>query len=123
MAFTLEKRFFFCSIKINNMSFTGNENQEISLQDAADLTANYRQNQPYPYPELGGYFAKSGLLDVLNQNGCVGIRIYYGQDNSGESKLVIVGVDANENDLYQGLLLDHMYKCPTNCSSSNQLNS
>jgi hypothetical protein len=36
---------------------------------------------------------------------------------------VISGVKANEDDLDQGLLAEYGIACPTNCGTSNDLNS
>ena len=33
------------------------------------------------------------------QNGCVGVRAYYGLDEAGQPQLVLVGYDANDNDI------------------------
>ncbi len=103
------------------MSFTGNEVHSISLPDAADLTANYRSNHPSAIK--GFYYGKTAILAILAQTDCVGIRIYFGEDDLGAPKLVISGVKANEDDLDQGLLAEYGIACPTNCGTSNDLNS
>lgn len=103
------------------MSFTGNEPHEITLAEAAALTANHRTNHPNEI--LGLFFGKTAILEILNQENCVGIRAYYGEDNQGANKLVIVGVDANKNDLINGKIADYGIPCPQRCSNSNSLNS
>ncbi len=105
------------------MSFTGHENHDISLQDAAALTENYRDQQSGSGYILGEYFSKDGIYSVLTQSGCVGIRIYYGLSNSSVPKLVIVGVNADENDMVDGNILEMGSPCPPTCSTSNDLNS
>jgi hypothetical protein len=104
------------------MSFTGNEDQQITLTEGAALTAEYRNNAGQD-PVLGHYVAKSILTDILTQTNCVGIRVYYGQKTNGEKQLVIVGVDADENDLYEGIIADRSTTCPPYCSTANPLNS
>ena len=104
------------------MSFTGNETHSISLQDASDLTANYR-NASAPGAIKGFYFSKSAIENILDQTECVGIRIYYGQDDLGAPKLVITGVEANEDDIDTGSLAEYGISCPPSCGSSNPLNS
>jgi hypothetical protein len=37
--------------------------------------------------------------------------------------LVVTGVDANKDDLYQGTLAEHADRCPMWCSQGNPLNS
>lgn len=103
------------------MSFTGNENHNITLQEAAEMTENYRN--AHPGAIKGFFYGKETLQNILNQANCVGIRIYYAQDNTGAPKLVLVGADGNENDLYNGVLAEFGFPCPDHCSSPNPLNS
>lgn len=106
------------------MSFTGNEGEFISLQAGATLTANYRAGQVDPV--LGHFLGIYKLQRLLNQNGCVGLRIYYGIDSkTGAKEIVVVGVDSNENDILseQPLILDMSITCPPTCGNSNDLNS
>jgi hypothetical protein len=49
--------------------------------------------------------------------------MYYGINKDGEKQLVLVGATSNENDMEKGIIVDHLLKCPTHCSSSNPLNS
>jgi hypothetical protein len=104
------------------MNYTGNEDHSISLAEAAELTANYRNAQPNDCIKAE-FFGKNAILALLNQDNCMGMRIYYGQDNNGVKKLVLVGTDGNGNDLDTGLILDKGFPCPTYCSSLNSLNS
>ncbi len=103
------------------MSFTGNEDHSISLPNAADLTANYRTNHATAIK--GFYYGKTAISDILAQDDCVGIRIYFGEDEFANPQLVICGVDANEDDLDQGLLAEFGWPCPPQCGTSNALNS
>lgn len=103
------------------MAFTGNEDHTISLTVAAAMTKNYRDANPTQVK--GHYFGKDAIQDVLDQSGCVGLRIYYGLDNDGKKQLVIDGVTSDENDLFNGIILDRSIQCPPNCGISNPLNS
>jgi len=104
------------------MSFTGEEDHDISLEDAAALTASYRTENPTEVK--GHFFGKDAIQAILDQSTCVGIRIYYGIDSgTGEKHLVIVGADASEDDLYEGLLAERSVSCPPYCGGSNPLNS
>jgi hypothetical protein len=103
------------------MSFTGYETHSINLLDAADLTSNYRDSNPGAVQ--GFYYSKQAITAIMNQTDCVGIRIYYGEDNTGAPKLVISGVKANEDDITSGLLAEYGSPCPPNCGASNSLNS
>lgn len=103
------------------MSFTGEENHSISLKDAAALTANFRAN--HPGAVFGEYFSKKAILEILSQPDCVGIRIYFGEDDNKVTHSVITGLDKDENDLYNGSLAELSKQCPPFCSLPNPLNS
>lgn len=104
------------------MSFDGTEGGEITLAAAAVLTANYRSTMSTG-DRIAHYFGRDIIENLLAQEGCVGIRIYYGLDTSGKKELVLVGVDADEDDMVNGKIADLAFPCPTRCSSTNDLNS
>ena len=70
-----------------------------------------------------GHKGKEKILELLNQEGCVGIRFYYAINDKGEKILVLVGADSNENDMENGLLLENGNICPPFCPKKNVLNS
>lgn len=85
------------------MAFTGAEGGPIEITTAASWTANYRAEHP---DEIKAYFlGKNIIQQILNQPGCMGIRIYYGQDTAGVPKLVLVGADANQNNMITGRIV------------------
>ena len=102
------------------MAFNGTEGGQISLTDAAKMTEEYRKNNPNR--KKARFFGKDILQELLNQENCMGIRIYYGESEDGERELVLVGAGADENDLLD-LVVDYSAPCPGFCSSSNKLNS
>lgn len=104
------------------MSFTGNENHNISLTEASALTANFRSGKPIG-TVIGHFYGKQAIQNILNQEDCVGIRIYYAQDLNNNPKLVIVGVKANQDDIHNGLLAEFGNPCPNMCGTINPLNS
>jgi hypothetical protein len=104
------------------MSFTGNENHNISLTDASALTANFRTGKP-ANTILGFFYGKQAIQNILNQEDCVGIRIYYAQESNGSPKMVIVGVKANQDDIHNGLIAEFGNPCPNMCGNLNALNS
>ena len=105
------------------MSFTGNEVHDISFEDAADLTERYR-NQMSETDLKGGFFGAEAIQALLDQDGCVGIRFYYGLDANDIQVLVLVGADRDENDLIGDdfLAMDQSIPCPDNCGEANILN-
>lgn len=104
--------------------FTGIEDHAISFRDAGELTHNFRENHPNASVK-GGYFSKKAISALLSQNNAVGIRIYFGNDENEQVKLVVVGVDANENDLVgeENLCMEYSVPCPSKCGNENILNS
>ena len=106
------------------MSFNGNEGGVITLAQGAKLTANYRKAHPgNPNLVLGSFMGINNISKILEQPGCVGIRTYYGLTDNGTKQTVLVGVDADENDLYNGIILDLSHLCPPSCGVQNPLNS
>ena len=101
--------------------FTGNEEHDISLDEASAMTKRYRQSLPSG-SRKGGFFSRDAIESVLAQEGCVGIRYYHGIDTKGEPVIILVGAEANEDDLYRGALLEFAIPCPTQCGSNNPLN-
>ena len=108
-------------------TFTGHEDHSIGLGVASDMTSNYRASLGTgDSPIIGGYFGCDAINAILAQTGCVGIRYYYGLNESGTESvpvLILVGVDADGNDLYEGELAEIAITCPPVCGSSNSLNS
>ena len=104
------------------MAFTGNENHDIDLSVAADWTARYRGTIA-ANDTIGEYFGKTALQAILDQEDCVGVRIYFSIDEEDEKHLIICGVKANEDDLYNGLLAENALKSPPMSGASNSLNS
>jgi hypothetical protein len=102
--------------------FTGNEDHDIMLGDASALTRNFR-DRAGKNAIKGGFFGQAALQQLLDQEGVVGIRYYYGQENDGRPVLVLVGVDATGNDLIEGFILERSVPCPPYCGFFNELNS
>jgi hypothetical protein len=93
----------------------------ISLQDAAALTKRYRETSTDGFQ--AGAFHKDQVVKLLNQPGCVGLRIYYGRDATGAPNLVLAGIDGTDSDLTDGVLLELQWPCPPFCGAANPLNS
>ncbi|PWL27337.1 MAG: hypothetical protein DCO96_11370 [Fluviicola sp. XM-24bin1] len=102
------------------MSFDGTEGGSIPLTAGAALTEEYRKLNPGA--TKGHFFGKDILQEILNQTGCIGIRMYYGIDEEGNKELVLVGADANEDDM-TALVADLSMPCPGVCGNANVFNS
>jgi hypothetical protein len=104
------------------MSFNGSEGAFITLEEGAAMTANYR-NTIQPGEVIGVFMGKEKIEKILEQPSCVGIRFYFAINEKGEKTLVLVGTDANKNDIVDGLIADNAIPCPSGCGESNLLNS
>lgn len=100
----------------------GHENHDISLEDAAAMTKRYR-DQMTDTQKKGGAFGIDGIKKVLNQDGSIGIRYYYGFDDRGIQVLVLVAIDIDGNDMVDGNIAEISVTCPSFCSTDNALNS
>jgi hypothetical protein len=78
------------------MSFNGTEGSAISETMAGAWTKNYR-DQPNS-SLLSHFFGRDILLQILAQEGCMGIRFYYALDDAGGKQLIAAGVSVEEND-------------------------
>ncbi|RSK36153.1 hypothetical protein [Hymenobacter metallilatus] len=110
------------------------------LQQASAWTRNYRTQNP---GAVKAHCLSAATLEaILGQPGCVGVRAYYGLDDTGAPKLILVGYDANDNDILDGpsaaargaemlgatggtgVQIDvNPPPCPPCCSTDNALNS
>jgi hypothetical protein len=105
--------------------FYGDEDHKISFEAAAVLTKKYRDNNPAPAIK-GGFFGRDSIEQILNQDGCVGIRYYHGLDSNNKPVIVLVGTDTDENDMVD-VTSGHVCRemaipCPTQCGADNILN-
>ncbi len=104
------------------MAFDGTEGEAITLAKAGGYTKDYRDE--YPGALLAHFFGKDIINDILDQNDCMGIRIYHGIKN-GKAELILVGATADEEDMIAtgDIIADVALPCPNRCASSNTLNS
>lgn len=92
--------------------------QRINLEEAVALTTAFRDANPDALRAEVSY--KEIIEEILAQTGCVGIRIYKGLDNAGVPSNVLVGVDASNNDMVDGVLGNRSVK---DVGDANVLNS
>jgi hypothetical protein len=104
------------------MPFPPKRDHRIPLAAAAALTRRYREHAG-PNAEKAGAFPKEDVQQVLDQSGAVGLRIYFGRSEQGQTDLILVGVDSDGNDLTQGVLMDLSFPCPPFCGGDDALNS
>lgn len=101
---------------------------EITLAEAAQLTANYRTLPVATLvAALQGMKAQSlplpSIQHLINQPNVAGVRIYFGADLLPPAfKLILVATDAVGNDITSGIILDRTAICPPFCGGGNVLN-
>ena len=103
------------------MAFNGKEGNPITLRTAKQWTKHYRKKNPGAVK--AHFYGCEQLQKLLDEPGCMGIRIYYAIDDDGNKKLVLVGAKSDENNILPtdegkdggGMLLDDSRDCPPFC--------
>lgn len=114
---------------------------QISLNDAATMTARYRANRDSILKtDLSGLdvlpvcetFTASSVSAILEQEGVERVRVYYGMDSNNKVHAVLVGADSEGADILpesptstmetQGVILEDAQRCPPHCPPESPLN-
>jgi hypothetical protein len=93
----------------------------ISLTQAAALTKRHRDAKVSDVK--AGAFHKDQVLKLLDQAGCVALRIYYGRQGDGAPALILTAVDSSDSDITGGTILDEHFPCPPYCGGDNSINT
>ena len=96
------------------MPFPPKRDHTIPRAAAAALTRRYRESAGEG-AQLATMFPRDVYERILGQPGCAGIRAYHGRGEKGESHTVLVGVDADGNDLMDAFLAEYGLTCPPYC--------
>ncbi len=80
----------------------------ITLQEAITMTHAYQNSPQFAGLTKAGLISATAVQDLLNQPGCVGVRIYFALNAYNNLTLVLVGTDTNENDMTSGIILDKL---------------
>lgn len=106
---------------------------QISLQQAVDMTAAFRKNQPPGMPR-SETFERQAIDRLLATPGCVSLRIYYGADANGNISAILVAAGADGKDLLptaskpgkdeeeEPVIVDDGFRCPPHCPPPSPLN-
>jgi hypothetical protein len=111
--------------------------QFITLQQAVDMTTMYRSDkESILATDMQGKnillncetFLRGSIDTLLGQSGCAKIRIYFSMSDTKQVRLVIVGVNANDEDMLPGGMTDNVIvengtACPFACPPPSPLNS
>lgn len=65
--------------------------------------------------QIAVMFPREVFEAILAQPGCMGIRAYEGRDEKGGRQTVLVGVDANGDDLKGVTMFEFGLPCPPYC--------
>lgn len=97
----------------------------ISLQEAKELTKRYRDNfdniatndfkNSLSYSET---FDADAIRALIEQPGCVSFRVYYGMKEDKKICAILVGVNAQDQDILNGaesIIVEKGKICPPNC--------
>jgi len=113
------------------------DSHSISLEVAVEMTTLYRENRPAILkPEystdilaLNESFNKEDVLSLLEENGCAGLRIYYGMSPDLNIHAILVGVNEAGEDILpdekmlDAIILEDSRRCPVECPPDSVLNS
>lgn len=106
------------------MAFNGKEGKPITLGMAKRWTKRYRDENPDQVK--AHFFGKDNILKILEEAGdeCKGIRIYYGINDDGQKKLLLVGATEDQGNILPksegkdgpgGTIYDDSSDCPPHC--------
>ena len=131
----------------NLHSLIPDANQFISLEQAIAMTSLYRkEKENILVPDMRDKgilpicetFNREAFDFLLNEAGCVGIRIYLGMDETFKVKVIAVGVNDKNEDMLPPLnaaasrsedasnpddvIVENGQRCPTDCPPDSPLN-
>jgi hypothetical protein len=94
----------------------------ITTAQAKKWIQNYKDKNP---GDIECYFYGSDIInEILNQNGCVGLRILFALDDAGTKQMILVGGKENGNNIWpssskdstpDGIVGDNGWPCPPGC--------
>lgn len=103
-------------------TFDGTEGSYISQSQAKTLGTNYTSSNRFAQTGYikAHFLGNEKLEELLNQQSCVGLRIYYATkieiSTAQTPEIVVVGVDSSGNDILgNNLILDASLPCPPAC--------
>ncbi|MCC9135453.1 hypothetical protein ACFSKU_13925 [Pontibacter silvestris] len=98
--------------------YDGTEGAPIELAQAAKWTKNFREkikDAEESEKIKAHFFGRDILKKILEQEDCMGIRMYYAKDDAGQKQLILVGATAEGEDMVNGIVADMSKVCPPDC--------
>ncbi|AWM14155.1 hypothetical protein NHF50_09880 [Flavobacterium sp. NRK F10] len=103
------------------MAINPNCGEVISIDAAKKLINAFKVK--YPNEIQCSFVGIEKVNLILNQEGCMGIRLYNGYDEDLERfSPVLIGVDAEGNDM-TAVIIDRTAPCPPDCDTNSLLNN
>jgi len=102
----------------------------ISKETANKWIKNHQDKHPEKGAIRARFFGSDIINELLAQDGCVGMRIYYATNDEGEKQLLLVGARADGSNIWPddsekhaasgtgGLIVDASSPCPPFCPSN-----
>jgi len=106
--------------KVQQLS--ASQDHAISLSEATTYTGNYRKDSSAGSIK-GEFFGMNAIKTLLDQQGAIGMRIYYGKKDDGTPVLVIVAVNEDGTDMANGTIDERGYPCPPVCDGNSPLSN
>lgn len=102
------------------MAINSNSSDQITLEEAIAYTHNAQT--AFPEQPKSFFVGINKLNLILEQQGCIGVRIYNGYSEKEHIKnLVLVGVDSEGEDMTNGVILERLVICPRFCPKNSPL--
>ncbi|HEY9046414.1 MAG TPA: hypothetical protein VIN08_10985 [Ohtaekwangia sp.] len=98
----------------------------ISKETADKWIKNHDEKHPEKDSIKARFFGINAISDLLSQDGCIGMRIYYATNDDGEKQLLLVGAREDGSNIWpdgtdanaSGLIVDASNPCPPYCSTN-----
>lgn len=84
----------------------------ITLAEATELTQAYQNSEIGKGQTISADVSKTDLDLILNQQNCVGLRIYNAMEKDNTINFVLIGIDENGDDITNGVILNHLQTTP-----------
>ena len=98
--------------------FNGNEPHEVPADRGKGYIRAWRaQNEGARI--RAHFFGRDVLAKMLAEPNVVGLRLHHARGEQGDETVVITGVDAAGNDLWEGTIAEQSYPCPPYCPKSD----
>jgi hypothetical protein len=87
---------------------------EISRAKAREFIQGWRKGRKGGV--VGGFMDREVLDKILAQPECKGVRYYHAMHPQGHDTIVLVGVDSDGRDLWDGTIAEEAIPCPPDCA-------